>query len=51
MKEECSVSLCKNCWCMTHSLAGGVCAKCGRFKEVIDVIGDENIGGKSKKRC
>lgn len=22
------ISLCKNCWCMTHTLAGNVCGKC-----------------------
>lgn len=41
------ISLCKNCWCMTHTLVGNVCGKCKKPKHIIDVIGDENIGGES----
>lgn len=41
------ISLCKNCWCMTHTLVGNVCGKCKRPKHIVDVIGDENIGGES----
>lgn len=41
------ISLCKNCWCMTHTLAGNVCGKCKRSKHMVDYIGDENIGGES----
>ena len=27
-----SISLCKNCWCMTHTI-NGKCGKCGEMKE------------------
>lgn len=43
------ISLCKNCWCMTHTLVENVCGKCKRPKHIIDVIGDENIGGESRR--
>lgn len=42
------ISLCKNCWCMTHTLVGNICGKCKKPKHIIDVIGDENIGGESR---
>ncbi|MBO7720111.1 hypothetical protein J6S35_00530 [Candidatus Saccharibacteria bacterium] len=44
-----NISLCRNCWCMTHTLIGNICGKCKKPKHIIDVIGDENIGGESKK--
>ncbi len=28
------ISLCKNCWCMTHTLVGNVCGKCKRPKHI-----------------
>ena len=42
------ISLCKNCWCMTRTLVGNICGKCKKPKHIIDVIGDENIGGESR---
>lgn len=27
-----NISLCKNCWCMTHTI-NGKCGKCGAKKE------------------
>lgn len=47
MESNSDISLCKNCWCMTHTLVGNVCGKCKRPKHIIDVIGDGNIGGES----
>lgn len=29
---DCNISLCKNCWCMTHMI-GSKCGKCGTKKE------------------
>ena len=26
------VSLCENCWCMSHTLEGGICEKCKKSK-------------------
>ena len=30
------ISLCKGCWCMTHTLLNGQCGKCGFKKEDYD---------------
>ena len=32
MKNNEQISLCKNCWCMTHTI-NGKCGKCGANKE------------------
>lgn len=32
---------------LTHTLIGNTCGKCHKPKNIIDVIGDENIGGES----
>lgn len=46
--EYTEISLCENCWCMTHTIDGR-CGKCKALKRP-DVIGDENIGGESRRR-
>lgn len=30
------ISLCRNCWCMTHTLAGNKCGKCHQPKHIIE---------------
>lgn len=37
------ISLCKNCWCMTHTLVGNVCGKCKRPKYVVEEITPEDV--------
>lgn len=35
--NKCSpdISLCENCWCMTHTFAGDICGKCKKAKHSI----------------
>ena len=30
------ISLCKNCWCMTHTLIGNICGKCKKPKHITE---------------
>lgn len=39
--EPAEVSLCRNCQCMTHTLAGNVCGKCKRSKHIAESAGNE----------
>lgn len=34
--DECEpdISLCENCWCMTHTLVGNICGKCKKPKHI-----------------
>ena len=34
--DPAEISLCKNCWCMTHTLAGNKCGKCHHPKHIIE---------------
>ena len=35
LSEKYGISLCRNCWCMTHTLAGNICGKCKKPKHTI----------------